>query len=382
MVKGTIMYVGGFELPDKNAAAHRVLGNAKALKKNGYNIIFVDLSKDTKESVCRNFDSYKIYSKKYPKTYFQWFKHLNSINLEKKILNSYKDIKIVICYNTPSIILFRLIILCRSKNIKIVSDVTEWYESKRLIKKIDTFLRMTYLNKRVDGVICISSYLHGYYHEFVESIIVPPLIDYEDKKWSREHQINKNKHVQLIYSGQPGVHKDNLNKVIETLFNVKDSVVINFSIIGISKERYLKQYPLQAMIIKDLNDRIDFIGRLDHKKSLRLIKQSDFHIFIRQINRVNNAGFPTKFVESMACGTPVITTNISDLHEYLIEGKNGFFVEYDSNDKLEELLNKIDTLNEDELNRMKSYCLKMKDFDYNKYIGVFNVFINKIIEKR
>ena len=26
--KGTVLYVGGFELPDKNAAAHRVVNNA------------------------------------------------------------------------------------------------------------------------------------------------------------------------------------------------------------------------------------------------------------------------------------------------------------------------------------------------------------------
>ena len=31
MEKGTILYIGGFELPDKNAAAHRVLSNGKIL---------------------------------------------------------------------------------------------------------------------------------------------------------------------------------------------------------------------------------------------------------------------------------------------------------------------------------------------------------------
>lgn len=29
MALGTIVYIGGFEMPDKNAAAHRVLNNAK-----------------------------------------------------------------------------------------------------------------------------------------------------------------------------------------------------------------------------------------------------------------------------------------------------------------------------------------------------------------
>ena len=30
--KGTVLYIGGFELPDKNAAAQRVVGIAKSLR--------------------------------------------------------------------------------------------------------------------------------------------------------------------------------------------------------------------------------------------------------------------------------------------------------------------------------------------------------------
>ena len=33
--KGRVLYAGGFELPDRNAAAHRVLNNAKILKALG-----------------------------------------------------------------------------------------------------------------------------------------------------------------------------------------------------------------------------------------------------------------------------------------------------------------------------------------------------------
>ena len=30
--KGTVLYVGGFELPDRNPAAHRVINNSKILR--------------------------------------------------------------------------------------------------------------------------------------------------------------------------------------------------------------------------------------------------------------------------------------------------------------------------------------------------------------
>ena len=38
--KELIIYIGGFELPDKNAAAQRVIGNSKALRDLGYETVF------------------------------------------------------------------------------------------------------------------------------------------------------------------------------------------------------------------------------------------------------------------------------------------------------------------------------------------------------
>ena len=40
-MKGTIIYYGGFSLPDKNAAANRVVSNGKIFKALGYNVVFL-----------------------------------------------------------------------------------------------------------------------------------------------------------------------------------------------------------------------------------------------------------------------------------------------------------------------------------------------------
>ena len=42
----SILYLGGFELPDKNAAAQRVIANAKLLREMGFDISFIGISKD------------------------------------------------------------------------------------------------------------------------------------------------------------------------------------------------------------------------------------------------------------------------------------------------------------------------------------------------
>ena len=41
MSSKTVLYVGGFILPDKNAAAQRVVGIAKILRDIGYNVVFM-----------------------------------------------------------------------------------------------------------------------------------------------------------------------------------------------------------------------------------------------------------------------------------------------------------------------------------------------------
>ena len=44
--KKRILYIGGFELPDKNAAAQRVIGIAKSLRDSGYKVRFVNALKE------------------------------------------------------------------------------------------------------------------------------------------------------------------------------------------------------------------------------------------------------------------------------------------------------------------------------------------------
>ncbi len=53
--KKTIIYVGGFELPDKNAAAQRVLANAKIFRDLGYNVVLVGIDKSlSQDTLIKN----------------------------------------------------------------------------------------------------------------------------------------------------------------------------------------------------------------------------------------------------------------------------------------------------------------------------------------
>lgn len=260
---------------------------------------------------------------------------------------------------------------------KIISDCTEWYEDRRMIKKIDTNLRMKYIHKKLDGVICISSYLEKYYKKYVETMILPPLIDISEKKWKvKSEEINNNK-INLIYSGNPGKHKDKLNYIIESLNNINKENY-TFRVLGISKERYLDYYPEHKDILKEMGEKIKFLGRVTHQESIKFIKAADFVIFIRENKRVNNAGFPTKFVESITCGIPVITTNTSDLSNYLHDGKNGYFININNKNKKISYLNNILEIDREKINSMKLYCRNSSIFYYKNYLNDVKDFLSKL----
>ncbi|MBQ7794638.1 MAG: hypothetical protein IJ366_09020, partial [Clostridia bacterium] len=173
-MKGTILYIGGFELPDKNAAAHRVIANAKIFQRLGYNVVFVGVGREEISGVdvletfetVQGFDSYRIL---YPTSSSDWIRYLTDISAVKTVCEKYGDVKMIVCYNYQAAAMARLLRYCRKNGIKLTADVTEWYGTEKqsllfkIIKGSDTFFRMRVLQKKLDGLIVISDYLESYY---------------------------------------------------------------------------------------------------------------------------------------------------------------------------------------------------------------------------
>lgn len=370
-MKDYILYIGGFRLPDKNAAAQRVYSNGKVLYELGYDIVFIDLNTDKLVRYKkRTYNDFYFYSEFDSGAICSKIKFLYSLESFKKALNDFGKPKMVICYNYPSIAFYRIIKYCKLQNIKIIADCTEWYESKSLFKKIDTEFRMRFLNKQVNGIICISSYLKDFYKN-KHSILVPPLIDMDDDIWSNSLCNSQSSICKLIYIGNPGKNKDKLNFILKALKNLEK---YQFTIIGLDKNEYLRYYPKDKNLVDDMKDNVMFLGRHNHKDSLEYLKKSNYQIFIRENRLVNNAGFPTKFVESTGCNIPVITTNTSDIKKYIVNGKNGFIVDIDNlENELKVILSK-DYIGKNEVESMKI------QFDWKSYIKDFRSFLKEVLD--
>jgi glycosyltransferase involved in cell wall biosynthesis len=391
MSKGTILYIGGFELPDKNAAAHRVLSNGKILRELGYEVIFIDTDRELEygNSILKTkktIQGFKCWSLPYPASKKEWIHYLSNIEFSTKIFDQINDVKAVVAYNYPAAALIALKSYCGKKGIKVIADCTEWYSTKgtniifKIIKGFDSFLRMRIIQKKLDGVIVISRYLENYYRKSHSIIRIPPLVDLTEEKWETTGQKIDDNIIRFVYAGSPGKNKDKLNLLIESLFKLENYNNYTFHIVGITKEQYIYDYMEHKGMLDNLGERVRFLGRLSHKESIKYLKMSDFSIFIRENTRLNKAGFPTKFVESISCGIPVITTKTSDLESYIVDGENGYFVDFNGSTSCStEVLKKILELDNEEIKIMKNNCVKSENFHYKNYVKQTKKFIENVI---
>lgn len=374
-----ILYVGFYELPDKDAAANRVVNNAKALQDAGHVVIFMD---EKKNGVSKNIlynksniNNADVWSVLRPVSFMQYIKKMVSISKIINVVEQYKKIDVIIVYNYPSIALDKLNRYCKQRQIKLVSDCTEWYSGKEysfpksIFSALDSYLRMCVIQKKMDGIICISSYLENYY-KYQCTLKIPPLVDINSAVWKQEiYKWNTNK-LNIIYAGNPGKSKELILPILQSIENSINKENIVFRIVGITKEEFNAIYPDNKKLLEKLKDSVFFLGKVSHSETIKLVASSDYMIFMRPRNRVSMAGFSTKFVEAISCGTAVITTNTGDLKD-IIEKNNVGVIVNNTEELIDYLNNDINFLKKNAVVRDK--CL----FSYEKYVQVFNDWIKK-----
>lgn len=394
-VKKSILYIGGFELPDKNAAAHRVIANGKMFAELNYEVFYLGTQKTDKslkvEDTKYCFDGFTCWSLPYPQNSKEWLKYITSASEVIDIIEHYLPAlpEAIVAYDYPAIALARILNYCRKKGILLIGDTTEWYQPDqgsilfRAIKSFDTSFRMRWLYKRLDGMITVSRFLFDYYKKSNANVIMlPPLVDLSDKKWESENE-KPTDAIQLVYAGQAfskgSKRKDRIDKVLLALSEAVQKKPVDFklTVMGATKDSYLENFGADKMP-GNIEDKIFFSGRVSHTEVLKIIKAADFSIFIRDDYKVTRAGFPTKFVESISCGTPVITNLSSNIAEYLIDGKFGFIMDISDHDRLAETLINAISQPKEKIKEMKLACNNSRLFDYHNFLDSLGSFLNKI----
>jgi len=356
MKRKKVLYIGGFELPDKNAAAHRVVAVAKCLRDLDYEVEFIGITHD--DDFCGSFEGFGYTALQYPRSNKAWIRYAIGADIVKKVKQQAPDI--IIAYNYPAVALARIICYARSRKVKVVGDITEWYQSKYWYRRLDTILSMRCVYKNLDGIIAISNYLYDFFSP-CKRMVLPPLVDKEEKKWNRVSNYDFENKIRIVYAGNPG-KKDLLGSVVHALDQIHNKRV-ELTIIGMNEKQFVITYGSKGYE----NANISFLGRKPHQEVINILSSSDFQIIIRENNRLCNAGFPTKFVETVMAGASVIANRFSDISHYLEDGTNGFLLESFDTDEIAKTLSKVAQLSRDEIEHMKANAKKIS-FDYRDYL--------------
>lgn len=364
MSNGTIIYYGGFSLPDKSASANRVVSNGKIFDKLGYKTVFIGVTEESFEGLRPVQNHENMFEHSHPKSTKEWLRHMFSVEAIESVVKNHNDVCRIILYNVPMFTLMKAKKVFSKRNIEVCYDCTEWTKDtdgslpKRIFKAFDEILISNFAHKVADGMIAISSMMEKKYKSSKNLLILPPLVDTNDEIWHQQPE-NHEGVFEFCFAGIPDGKKESLDKVVEAFCEINKKNTF-LRIIGITENDFNKIYP-EFFIPKNVRNKITFMGRLSHPETIKYVLGCDCYIFIRRSDKRNNAGFPTKFAESFTCGVPIITTDVSDVGEYIKKHSRGSLLDnMTTNDISEAMLYQIE-------NRSDSKSLD-NTFHYESFI--------------
>ncbi|EJL9531640.1 MULTISPECIES: glycosyltransferase [Enterobacteriaceae] len=325
MARFSVFYTGMFRFPDKDAAGKRVLNVVEALEQiencdrvivggweQGTLVEHPILSKTT-------WLSFSLLDKKLPRKFQKLFNYLfMGCSLIPWMFTNRKRYTHVIIYNTPFLFTAFCIVISKLSGKKLILDSTEWYESEHMVggkngaAAIENWCRMFLAYPLIKNVIAISSFLEDYYQKKNINVVkIPPMSkEFYDLKSRKSNGVAE---LNLLYAGSPG-KKDRLDQFIQLLIgNKKNNRIIKFYIAGITRDAFIKQFPECGIHGDALDNYCVFLGRIPMEEVISYYDKIDYCVFFREKKRYALAGFPSKYVEALSHGVPVITNGVGDI---------------------------------------------------------------------
>lgn len=398
-IRTDIIYTGIFQFPEGNAAGARVLGIGKALRDAGLRVMFAGWE-DQGRSEDRGADGIFRYQgfpyvsqashEDLGTTHRRrtWSRLLGTPTISRLDNLDLDTVRAVVAYNAPSPMLWRLAAFCRRRGLACIADVTEWYDPQQLPGGfggplwLDSETRMRMLHPRLSGVLAISSFLRNYYEERGCHVLrVPPLVDVEDAKWNQPVvPADSDDVLNLVYVGTPG-HKDLFGGIVRALARFRSGKRPVLHVIGPSFDELSGVLGSDAPLLDAVSGKVICYGRLPHVEALRQLQQADFSLLVRPLKRYAEAGFPTKLVESLAAGVPVITNATSDIAEYVRNGQEGILLHDTSPGAVEAGVRRALTMSTEERQAMRTRARARAAmcFDYRQHTSTIAGFINQAI---
>ena len=360
-----VAYVGPFPYPEGAAASRRVLGMAESLSLAGFDVVVASgAGTETDDDGCVNRQGDGIsWCKLAERVAEHWPRPLRRFRyawmggrtVEWLAAQPVPPVAVIL-YSGYTPYLQRLLPWCKRNGVRLLFDAVEWYEPEHPWGYLTSPYQwniewaMRHLVPKTDGVIAISHYLANYYRQRgLPVVVVPPTTSaIAAGNWQPSSGLR------LCYAGTPGANKDELGAIVQAVSRlVADGAPIELTIAGPARAQVLA---LMGHHAGRCTTWLNTPGVLAFSDVQRLIGGADFSILARRPSRVTRAGFSTKYVESLACGTPVIANLTGDLHEHLRDGETGLICGSHCTNSIKRGLERALLLDAQVLGAMRNAC--------------------------
>lgn len=392
--KDWVAYVGPFPFPWGQAASRRMYGVALSISACGYRVVVgtgesepeseMPLSEDFAPGIHRvglsesprPHDSTLVKSLR---IFYEWGK-----KTVDWLESSPSRPAFIVVYGGGAPYAARLLRWGHKRNVPVIFDVVEWYESSHFVGgrlnpfSVSSEIAMRCLYPRADGIIAISSFLENFYRGKGRKVLrIPPTLDVHlaDSSPPIPRPMDADSRLKLIYAGTPG-KKDSLGTILAAVRLVDPAGdKLKLDVLGVGES--------QASIYKEEGahyGNVEFHGVVRQSDVAKFLMAADFSVLVREPLRFAQAGFPTKFVESLCAGTPVIANLTSDIGMYLSDGVNGLTLVDCSVHSLVDGLKRALGLSADALCAMRAAARSsaIDHFDSGVYVSGVREFLSNV----
>lgn len=364
------LFILDTEFPYGKASSSRARNFIKLFNECGYKIhIMAHLNGekiDDLEYTCENINIFK--------NYRSLLGIRTAVPVEKMLKNYLRNNKIDLIFsNNIPYVVPRILRIASENKIPYILEQCEWYDSSsfKLGKYnpyyIECMKMIEYKNKNLDGIIAISRLLEKHYlNQGVKTIRIPTILDMNN---ILPRYVRKNKKkLNIVFAGSLGKGKENIYPMLKAVEYINKSIEkIHLHFYGPTKEQIRENINFDKILRKSY---IHIYGRIPQPEIENKVREADFTFIIRPNRKSSNAGFPTKLVESMSVGTPVIANDTGDIGMYIKDRENGFLLSKNTDEELIECLQYILKMNDHNFETMRRNARRTCDenFDYRKYI--------------
>jgi glycosyltransferase involved in cell wall biosynthesis len=392
---GQVILIGEFRFPNGDAAAIRTMSLARIFRDLGFKVTVLGKGQVRADDYRPELHGYFIegirYSTMNPKPVSMLHKLLNPISRMKLFVSTLealdlKDCRAIVINASDSARHVPFVRhFCRRRSIPLIGDVCEWYSPRQLNGGwVNPFyavfcLVFYFFIPRLKNLIVVSKLLERRFEGKGRTVIrIAAPIDLSDIP---HDDLTPNNRLVLLYAGIPG-RKDLLKEILVALATLapEERSRIEFRLLGPTRRELIQILGGSAHLLETLAGTVTPLGRVPRSEVLAALQEAHFSVLLRPNMRYANAGFPSKVVESLAAGTPVLLNFTGDLKDYLADETAALVIDGHSPKEVTVAIRRALKLTTAELRNMRLGArLKAQQyFDYRLYLRSLAQFLEHL----